>query len=124
MTDRILTDPPYSVRHELGRQTTAYGQFSKKGVAEMVEMCCNYQKLGEQTRMFCSASRISFWVNAVSTSTESITFGDAKENEQEREEVMLDQGTLRLLYVRGWENFKQNSEWKRLHNVCMVEHAG
>lgn len=109
------------MRRELWRQTSDYSSYREDDIVEMVEMWDKYLKLRGHSPMFESVNQFLSWCKANFPSTEIITFGDAKSNEQERDEAMFDQDKYWVLYVRERPNFEPILVRKSLHHVSMIK---
>lgn len=87
--DLVRTDPPYSVRREPGRQASKYDLIRERDIAEMVDMCSDYVKLGDNEQIFSSLVQLSLWVKAVSASSNCVIFQHSKRNEKVGERMFL-----------------------------------
>lgn len=119
--DVVLTDPPYNVRQELGRQTSDYDLLSEDNTTEMVALCGDNLKVGVHTYIFCSSIPLLLWVLAVSALTESVTFRDSEVNGQVQEEALFDQEKQVLVSLKNLGKINRSSRQRSLHRINMID---
>lgn len=96
----FLSDPPYNVLPELGRQTSDYDLFTKNVNAVMVDMWVVYLKFGVHAHITCSLVQLSSLAKDASAPAKSITFQGSESNELIRTEALCPRKAMTALRGR------------------------
>lgn len=121
--DLVLIHPLYNVCRELRRKASNYEVFGKDDIADMLDMCGDFLKLGGHAHMFCSSTQLLSWVKAVSAAIESAKFQNSEGHKQIRDKALFDHKKRGLVYLMDWRIFNRNSSQITLYDINMLEQA-
>ena len=119
--DLLLTDPPYNIRNEGGKDNANHDVFTEKDMRKLCELCKTVLKPGGHGIIFCSFAQFEKYREILNSFTEETTDYEADSSGHTKTTTTIfTVETSPLVFVRGDGHFSNPSRSPGMH-VNMVE---
>ena len=119
--DLVLTDPPYNIRKEGGRENSSHDSFSEKDMKDLVDICEQVLKPGGHGIIFCSFSQFEKYRSLLTSLTEQVLdYENDPTGNTYTTTTIFNVEPAPLVFIRGDGHFN-NTTRSQLSHTNMVE---